>query len=160
MSAPAGTGPWEYAKPTGQPGQTLFWQEHWGGHCWSPLAKPRGGIARQWKYCRRGVSCQPSPLGAAGVDCAKARASAPGRNAWAAAGGKCTPCKAGGSIYSQVFVWVLWGLSATTHTETGPWHLCAGEAPLLMYLRPLRARGCSQGPALWSSPTSVRLSTV
>lgn len=41
----------------------------------------------------------------------------------------------------------LSGCSAT-HRETGSWHLCAADALLLMYLRPLRAWGCSQGPAL------------
>lgn len=88
-------GPWEHANPTSQPGQALLWQEHWDGQCWSTLAKPRpqlwtgsGGTAG------KGGSCQSSFLGAAGVGCAKARAFVPGRDAWVAAGGKCTPSKA------------------------------------------------------------------
>lgn len=62
---------------------------------WAVLAKPRPQLwTGSGATAGKGGSCQPSPLGAAGVGCAKARAFVPGRDAWVAAGGKCTPSKA------------------------------------------------------------------
>lgn len=69
----AGTGPWDHAKPTLQPGQSLLWQEHWDGQCWTTPAKARdpalGGIARYWKHCRKSLLSAFSSRGCRGRLC-------------------------------------------------------------------------------------------